>query len=129
MVCRYDIYRHATRVIQVARTSCDTKPATQQLAHILHYLDNVQDAYMARACQGNATNETWFFPELKYHMWLDFIEGAYHDAARASIQNKMNITFNYVMERKKLDISTFSKLLSQMSELQLLMFVIYSQLG
>ena len=129
MVCRYDVYRHATRAIQVVRTSCDTKLATQQLAHILHYLNNVQDAYMACTCWGNAANETWFSLELEYHMWLDFIKGAYHDAAHASIQNKMNITFNYVMERKKPDISTFSKLSSQMSELQLLMIVIYSQLG
>ena len=84
---------------------------------------------MARARRGNAADETWFSPELEYHMWLDFIEGAYHDAARASIQNKMNITFNYVVERKKPDISTFSKLSSQTSELQLLMIVINSQLG
>ena len=117
MAYRYDVYRHATSAILAAKTGCNTKPATQQLARVLKYLDDVRTAYVARVRRGSVTDEAWFCPELEYHMWLDFVERAYHDVARTSIQNNMNITFNYVMQRKQPDISTFSKLSDKTSQL------------
>ncbi|KAF8444469.1 hypothetical protein L210DRAFT_3642712 [Boletus edulis BED1] len=85
---RYDIYRHTAAAIQAAKTSCDTTTATQKLAWILYYLDGVCTAYIACAHWGNVTDEEWFSPELEYHMWLDFVERAYHNDACASIKKK-----------------------------------------
>lgn len=103
-------------MVQASKTTCDTKLATQQLARVLCYLDNVRSAYIARARRGDATDDTWFSPELEYHMWLDFVKGAYHDDARASIKKEPGVTFEYVMQRKLPDISTFSKCASQTPE-------------
>ncbi|KAH0834634.1 hypothetical protein J3R83DRAFT_10140 [Lanmaoa asiatica] len=93
--------------IQAGATGSDTKLAVQKLARVLHYLDDVRTAYLARARRGDVAEETWFSPELEYHLWLDYTERAYHDAARASIKNELGVTFEYVLERQMPDISTF----------------------
>ncbi|KAI9453586.1 hypothetical protein HD554DRAFT_2179398 [Boletus coccyginus] len=104
---RYEVYRHATVAIQGAKTSVNTELAIQKLALILHYLDNVRTAYMARARRGSVGDNTWFSPELEYHLWLDYSERAYHNTACASIKNGLGVTFKYVLEQKQPDILTF----------------------
>ena len=110
----------------MAKTTCDTTLATQKLARVLYYLDNVRTAYMASTRRGNTTDDTWFSPELEYHTWLDFVETAYHNAARASIAKKMRVTFEYVMERQRPDILTFSRLTSQTPKWEPLLIITFS---
>jgi len=123
-VSRYEVYRHATAAIQGAKTSADTTSATQKLARVLHYLDDVRNAYIARARLGDVSEETWFSPELEYHLWLDYSEGAYHNTACASIEKTLGVTFKYVLEQKQPDILTFSKSSGQTSEFPPLMIFI-----
>ncbi|KAF8135532.1 hypothetical protein EV363DRAFT_1294391 [Boletus edulis] len=104
---RYDVYRHTATAIQATKTSCDTTTAMQKLARILYYLDNVRTVYIARARWGNVADEGWFSPELEYHMWLDFVERAYHNDACASIKERVGVTFEYVVQREQPDISSF----------------------
>jgi len=72
---------------------------------------------MVRARRGKVGDDTWFSPELEYHLWLDYSEGAYHNIACASIEKGLGVTFKYVLERKKPDILTFSKSTTQVRHL------------
>ncbi|KAF8444488.1 hypothetical protein L210DRAFT_3502081 [Boletus edulis BED1] len=95
--------------LQATKTSCDTTTATQKLAWILYYLDGVCTAYIACARQGNVADEEWFSPELEYHMWLDFVKRAYHNDACASIEERVGVTLEYVVQREQPNISSFIK--------------------
>ncbi|KAI9453583.1 hypothetical protein HD554DRAFT_2179395 [Boletus coccyginus] len=104
---RYEVYKHAIVAIQVAKSNSDTKLAMQKLTRVLQYLDDVRTAYVVRARRGGTAEVTWFSPELEYHLWLDYTERAYHDAARASIEERLGVTFEYVLERRMPDIMTY----------------------
>lgn len=107
MVHRYEVYRHVAAAIQATKT-VDTKLVTQKLARILRYYGDVRNAYIARARRGHVAEESWFSPELEYHLWLDYNQQAYHVGARAKLENELGVTFEYVLERRKPDILTFS---------------------
>ena len=85
----------------------------QKLARILHYFDDVRDAYIACTRRGDVLDAAWFCPELEYHMWLDFIQRAYHEDARACMKNDIGVTFEYVLRRQQPDILSRSKLSSR----------------
>ncbi|KAI9459597.1 hypothetical protein HD554DRAFT_2176867 [Boletus coccyginus] len=101
---RYDVYKHTAAAIQAHSTTANVKPAIQQLAQILQYLDDVRNAYMSCARQGGINVKNWFCPELEYHVWLDYIEKSYHSRARTAMKEKVGVTFEYVQGRQKPDI-------------------------
>jgi len=106
---RYDVYKHTTAAIQAHSTAANVKPAIQQLAQILQYLDDVRNAYTSCARQGDTHLKGWFCPELEYHIWLDYIERSYHDGARTSMEKRVGVTFEYVQKRQKPEIFDFRK--------------------
>jgi len=110
---RYDVYKHTAAALQSNSTTTNVKPAIQQLAQILQYLDDVRNAYTSCAPQGGINQKNWFCPELEYHIWLDYTEKSYHNRARTSMEKKVGVTFEYVQKREKPDIFDFRKSIQQ----------------
>ncbi|KAI9453585.1 hypothetical protein HD554DRAFT_2179397 [Boletus coccyginus] len=104
---RYDVYKHTALIIQGYDTNSNIKPALQQLARVLQYLDDIRSAYVARARRSSVYEDGWFCPEVDYHLWLDYTEKSYHSSACTSMEKQLAVTFDYVLERCQPDIFNF----------------------
>lgn len=126
---RYEVCRKtAAGVQQASTTELNTEKVVQQLARYLLYLDNVRQAYITRSGQNNVFDPDWFSPELEYHLWLDYVEQAYHSGARTSMKNRVGVTYAKVVKRQGPQILSYSKPI-QSSRKKYWMIQRFSQLG
>ena len=109
---RYDVYRHVAAAIRASSTGSNTKPVMKQLCRILQYLDSVRTTYISFARRGGVEEKDWFCPTLEYHLWLDYVEQAYHSDARTAMEKSHGVTFESVVDRR-VDVFQSSRFIQQ----------------